>query len=392
MQAQDKTKEEGFEKRSMKKRMTIMLIALGILFGVIFLYKGIVGLITAHYMAAPPPPVTVSAMPVGVSAWEPKVKAVASLRAIRGVNVTTELAGMVTKIYFKPGAYVNQGEILVQLNADSDIALLHSLQAQAELAKVNYTRDKAQYAVQAISKATLDTDIANVKSTQAQVEQQAAIVAKKTIVAPFTGRVGISAVNPGQFLNPGDKVTSLQTVDPIYADFYVPQQDLVQLKVGQLVTLTSDAYPSAKFTGTLTTIDPAVDVATRNAEVEATIANPNGEIIPGMFANVEVIVGVPQEFLTLPQTAISFNPYGEMVFVLTQQGKDKNGKPILIANQAFVTTGATRGDQIEILTGVKKGDTVVTSGQLKLKNGSQVAVNNTITPTDNPAPQVSNDH
>lgn len=336
--------------------------------------------------------VNVSATKVVTSAWEPKVKASASLRAIRGVNVTTQLAGMVTQIYFTPGAFVESGTVLVQLNADSDVALLHSLQAQAELARITLERDKKQYAVQAISKATLDTDVANLQSLRAQVEEQAATVAKKTIVAPFSGRLGISAVNPGQFINTGDKVVSLQTLDPIWADFYVPQQSLSDLKVGQTVILTTDAFPGKTFKGTITTIDPAVDVATRNVQVEATIANPNYEITPGMYATVEVIIGTSRQFITVPQTAISFNPYGELAYIIKQKGSDKKGNPILIANQVFVTTGEMRGDQIAVLKGLQEGELVVTSGQLKLKNGSQVAINNKIHPDDNPAPKLKNDH
>jgi len=371
----------------MKKRMFIMLICVGILFGVIFGYKLFISLMMKRYMAANvSPAVTVSAMPVGYSLWQPKLRASGSSRALKGVSVTTELAGMVQTIYFTPGAFVEAGTVLVQLNADSDVALLHSLQASADLAKTVYTRDKAQFAVKAVSQATLDADAANLKSADAQVEQQAATVAKKTIRAPFSGRLGISAVNPGQYINPGDKVVTLQTLDPIYVDFFVPQQMLAQLQTGLPVNITTDTFIGQTYTGKITTIDPLVDRTTRNVEVEATIMNPKSELTPGMFVSVEVDVGTEQKYLTLPQTAISFNPYGQLVYVVMQSGADK------IVKQAFVKTGETRGDQVTILEGLKEGDMIVTSGQLKLKNGSKVIINNSIVPPNNPAPKLPNEH
>jgi membrane fusion protein (multidrug efflux system) len=302
--------------------------------------------------------------------------------------VTTELAGLVRTIYFTPGSEVKEGDVLVQLNADSDVALMHALEAQEKLAEITYHRDKAQFAVKAISKAVLDTDEQNLKNLQAQVAQQAAIVAKKTLVAPFSGRLGVSAVNPGQYVNVGDQVVTLQALDPLYADFYVPQQDLTQLKVGAVVHIKTDTYPGKIFVGKVTTINPIVDVTTRNVEVEATIANSQFELYPGMFISAEVQTNPLQQFLTLPQTAISFNPYGEIAYIVQQKGKDEKGKPRLSVLQTFVTTGEKRGDQIAILAGLKEGDMVVTSGQLKLKNGSLVLINNTVVPTNNPMPKI----
>ncbi|MBX3709146.1 MAG: efflux RND transporter periplasmic adaptor subunit [Gammaproteobacteria bacterium] len=373
----------------MKKRMTIMLILVGVLFGGIFGWKIFTGFMMKRYVATMRAPVmTVSTMKVGTASWLSHLKAVGSLRAIVGVNVTTELAGMVQKIYFTPGAVVKEGTILVQLNADAEIGQLHALQAQTELAKITYDRDKAQYAAQAVSKQTVDSDKWNLKNLEGLTAQQAAMVAKKTIRAPFSGRLGISNVNPGQYLNVGDRVTSLQTLDPIFVDFYLPQQALSELKVGQTVTITSDAYLEKKFTGKITTIEPVVDTNTRNVQVEAILTNPNLDLIPGMFASVEVTIGVPKRFLTLPQTAITFNPYGDIAYIVTQQGKDDKGEPIYIANQTFVTTGDARGDQIQVLKGLNEGDIVVTSGQLKLQNGSRVAINNVVQPSDNPSPNL----
>lgn len=376
----------------MRRRMLKMLILLAILFGCVFLYKAFIGLMIKRSMAANKPAVTVSTMKVGYAWWQPKLIASGNLRAIRGVDVTTELAGLVQTIYFTPGTMVKEGVVLVQLNADNDIALLHSLQATAELAQITYQRDKAQYAAEAVSKAQLDTDAGTLKSDLAQVAQQAAIVAKKTLRAPFSGRLGVSEVNPGQYLNPGDKVVMLQTLDPIWIDFYVPQQALSQLKVGLSVNVLADSFPGKIFSGKITTINPALDAATRNVEVEATIANPNYELAPGMFATVEVITGVSKAYLTLPLTAISFNPYGEIAYRVRQTGTDDKGKPILTATQVFVKTGETRGDQVTILEGLKEGDTVVTSGQLKLKNGSTVAINNSVEPENNPNPKAKNEY
>lgn len=375
-----------------KKPMIVMLICVGILFGGVFFYKFVMGFLSKRYMANLSQVVTVATTVIDYDSWQPSIKAAATLRAIRGVNVTTELAGMVKTIYFEPGAIVTQGTVLVQLNADSDIAQLHALQANAELARITYNRDKAQYAAQAVSKATVDTDFANLKSLTAQVEQQQANVNKKTLRAPFSGKLGVSMVNPGQYINPGDKVVNLQTFNPIWADFYVPQQSVPRLKVGQKVNLTSDSFPNQVFTGKITTMDPAVDTATRNLLVEATLDNPKDELSPGMFAIAEVIVGQTEQYLTLPASAVSFNPYGEVVYIVHEKGKDKEGKPRLIANQAFVTTGQTRGDQVSILHGLQKGQVVVISGQLKLKNGMQVAINNSVVPSNSPSTALPNEH
>ncbi|HSW93732.1 MAG TPA: efflux RND transporter periplasmic adaptor subunit [Gammaproteobacteria bacterium] len=375
-----------------KKRMKIMLISMTILFGCIIGYKVFMGIMMQHYMAAfSSPVITVSTMKVENQPWQPRLTAAGGLRAIRGVNVTTQLAGMVTHIYFKPGQDVEENAVLVQLNADDDIALLHALEADANLAAVTYNRDKAQYKLQAISKAVLDADAATLNSSIAKVAQQAAIVEKKTIRAPFAGRLGICNINPGQFLNPGDTVTMLQTLDPIYVDFYVPQQSLALLKLNQPVAITTETFSNRLFTGKVTTINPGVDVDTRNVLVEATIDNPKHELAPGMYVKTIVTLGEPQNYLTLPQTAVTFNPYGQLVYLVKETGKDQKG-PILIATQSFVTTGETRGDQVVILQGLKEGETVVTSGQLKLKNGSRIVVNNAIQPPNNPAPHLPNNH
>jgi membrane fusion protein (multidrug efflux system) len=279
------------------------------------------------------------------------------------------------------------GQILVQLNADSDIAQLRSSEASAELARTVYERDKKQFAVKAVSQAVLDADEADLKSKRAIVAEQTAIVAKKSIRAPFSGRLGITTVNPGQYLNPGDKVVTLQSLDNLFADFYLPQQELANLSLGQKVILTTDSYPGRSFTGKITSINPKVDPETRNIQIEARIANPGQLLLPGMFASVQVQAGPVQKYLTVPQTAVAFNPYGETIFVVQQGEKGPDGKAGLIAKQVFVSTGATRGDQVAILKGIKEGDIIVTAGQLKLKNGSPVIINNKIVPTDDQAPK-----
>jgi len=293
----------------------------------------------------------------------------------------------VRQVAFKSGQDVQAGQVLVQLNADSDIAQLHALEAATELSATVLARDKAQLAAQAISQAQLDSDVADLKSKRALVAQQAATVEKKTIRAPFAGKLGITAVNPGLYLNTGDKIVTLQTIDPVYVDFFLPQKQIANLSVGLALSLSSDAYTGQNFTGKITAISPKIDLATRNVQVQATVSNPKRQLLPGMFANVSIDVGEKKRYLTLPQTAITYNPYGSTVFVLKPgEAKDDKGNAQLVAQQAFVTTGLTRGDQVAILKGLEEGQQVVTSGQLKLKNGTAVEVDNTVQPANNPNP------
>jgi len=372
----------------MKKRMVIMLVAVGVLLGGLVGFNFFKGYMMQKYMAsAPIPAVTISAMKAEYQQWQPQLSAVGTLRAVRGVDVTTEIAGLVRSLEFKSGDEVKAGQVLAQLNADSDIAQLHSLEAAADLASTVYERDKAQLAAEVISKAQVDTDAGDLKSKRAQVAQQAALVAKKTIRAPFAGKLGISTVNPGQYLNAGDKLVTLQQIDPIYIDFNLPQQQLPQISIGQKVVLLVDAYKGATFEGKVNAINPKVDANTRNVQIEATVPNARRQLLPGMFATVKVKSGDEQRYLTLPQTAITFNPYGDTVFVVKpSEKKDEKGNPILTAQQVFVTTGPTRGDQVAIVKGVEAGTQVVTSGQTKLKNGMPVIINNTVQPANSPSP------
>jgi len=355
-----------------KKRMRIMLMFTGALFGAILVYK-IFSTILFHFMMSHQKNIAVvSTAKAQMLPWPQELQAVGSIRAIQGVDVTTELAGIVDTIYFAPGSTVTQNTLLVQLRAATDIATLHALQANAALAVITLKRDLALLPENAVSKATRDADAANLQNLQSQVDAQAATVNKKSIRAPFTGRLGISLVNPGQFLNPGDKIVNLQQLDPLYVDFYVPQQSFSRLQKGQTVSVVSDAFPDESFEGTLTTLNPALDAATRNLTAEATIQNPGAKLAPGMFATVTVTLGPPEKFLTVPARAVSFNSYGSVIYTV-----DRSDKKNLAAKQVIVTTGEEHDDQIQILKGLSENDEIVTEGQLKLKNGSSIQVKNT---------------
>jgi len=376
----------------MKKRMTIMLIVVGLLVGGLVGFNVFKGIMMQKYMGKGGlPPATVTAMKADYQVWQPQLNAVGTLRAVRGVDVTTEVAGLVRSIEFKAGDEVRAGQVLAQLNADSDVALLHSLEAAADLAAIVYERDKAQLAAEVISKAQVDTDAGDLKSKRAQVAQQQAVVEKKTLRAPFAGKLGISIVNPGQYLNPADKLVTLQTLDPIYVDFNLPQQQLPQVSIGQALTLTTDTYPGVAFVGKINAINTKIDINTRNVQVEATMPNAKRQLLPGMFASVRVNSGDENRYLTLPQTAITFNPYGNTVFVVKssdkKEDKDEKGNAKLLAQQVFVTTGPTRGDQVAILKGIEAGTQVVTSGQVKLKNGTPLIIDNKVQPSNSPDPK-----
>lgn len=371
----------------MAKKMIIMLIALGVIFGGIFGYKAFMSYMMKKYMAAgSAPAVTVSAVKAVSDEWQPQLSAVGTLRAVRGVDVTTEVVGLVQSVNFKSGEEVKAGQLLAQLNADTDNAQLQTLVAARDLSQSVYERNKKQFQAQAVSQASLDADAADLKVKQAQVAQQEAQTIKKSIRAPFAGRLGINSVNPGQYLNAGDKIVTLQALDSIYVDFYLPQQELSRLTKGQTVTAVSDAYPNKKFTGRITAVSPKVDPQTRNVQIEALLENPRHELLPGMYANIRVQAGKPQRYLTIPRAAVTFNPYGETVYIVEEKGKDAKGQPSLAVKQSFITTGPARGDQVAVLKGIKEGDRVVTAGQLKLKSGSPVIIDNTVQPANDPHP------
>jgi membrane fusion protein (multidrug efflux system) len=234
----------------------------------------------------------------------------------------------------------------------------------------------------------LDTDVSTLKSARAQVAAQQALIEEKIIKAPFAGKLGIRQIDEGQYLSAGTTVVTLQALDPIFIDFYVPQQTLASVQAGQAVTATVDTYPGVRFAGAIASINSKVDLASRNVQVRASFHNADRRLLPGMYANVEIDIGTATEQLTLPQTAITYNPYGDTVFLVQQSGVDDKGKPKMTAQQRFVQLGATRGDQVAVRSGISAGDVVVTAGQMKLRNGSPVVVNNSVTPPNdsNPAP------
>jgi membrane fusion protein (multidrug efflux system) len=384
-----KAHEKLMAMEPLQRRMIIMLCGVFLLLGLIFAFNQFKTFMIKHFISGMGlPPATVSTMVIAAEPWQPKLTSVGNIRAFRGVDLSTEIGGLVLTVPIKSGMDVKEGDLLIKLNDASDIAQLNSLKAMADLAKVINERDKQQLAIQAISKNVFDTSKADAKSKQAQVEAQIALVAKKNLKAPFSGRVGIVSINPGQFVNPGDKLLTLQTLDPIFVDFNLPQSNAEQIQVGQEIVVTTDAFKDASFTGKITAVSPKVDANTRNIQVEAQIANPDKKVLPGMFANVNIKLGDEVKLLTLPQTAVTYNPYGSTVFIAKPTGKkDKQGNPALEAQQVFVTTGAARGDQVSILKGLDEGATVVTSGQLKIKNGTPLIINNKVQPSNSPDPK-----
>jgi membrane fusion protein, multidrug efflux system len=373
----------------MKLRMVIMLLTVFVVFGVVF---GIIvgkGLLIKHFMSTmAQPPQTVTAGKANVSEWQPKIAAVGSLRAVSGADLSLEVSGVVETLAFNSGDDVDKGTVLLKLRSDDDAAKLESLQATAELYTITYDRDLKQFKLQAVSQATLDTDAANLKNAKAQVAQQQAILDKKFLRAPFAGHLGLRQVDLGQYLGAGTVIVTLQALDPIYLDFFVPQQAVDQVRLGQSVAVKVDAYQDQTFGGEISAINPKVDANSRNVQVRATLKNADHKLIPGMYATVDIPTGAPQNLITLPQTAITFSPYGDTVYIVDSKGAGADGKPQLVARQSFVTTGATRGDQVAVLKGVSEGDMIVTSGQLKLHNGSTVLIDNSVTPTADAAPTV----
>ncbi|HKJ00586.1 MAG TPA: efflux RND transporter periplasmic adaptor subunit [bacterium] len=371
----------------MIKRMVIMLILVGLVLGGIFGFQAFKAVMIKRFFAhRTAPPQTVSTIEAKDEVWQPEVEAVGSLVAVNGADVAPEVPGVIARISFKSGQEVQAGTPLVQLDADVDQARLRSLQAMQTLAEKTYQRDVLLIAKRAISQSQMDTAHANQESARAQVAEQQAVISKKTIRAPFAGRLGIRAVDLGQYVNPGTKIVTLQALDPIYVDFHLPQKIVTRITVGQQVQVHTDALPKEAFTGVISAIEPIIETSTRNVKVRAEVQNPKHLLLPGMFVTTRVHLGSPEKHITLPQTSITFNPYGNIVYLVEEDGKGPDGKPKLVAHQKFVTTGDTRGDQIAVLEGLKPGQTVVTSGQLKLRNGTPVVINNSIQPTNNPAP------
>lgn len=373
----------------MIKRMLIMLILVGAVLGGLFGFKTFVnGKIQEAMAGMANMPQTVSAAKAVTSDWQPRIDAVGSLRAVRGAELSLEVPGVVETISFQSGDEVKAGQVLLTLRKEDEEARLQSLEATASLAQITYDRDVKQLKAQAISQAIVDNDEANLRNAKAQVAVQKAILDKKTLRAPFDGKLGLRQVDLGQFLPAGTEIATLQSLDPIFVDFLLPQQAVAQILVGEKVRAKVDAFPGRTFEGKITAINPKIDTGSRNVQVRATVSNADQKLLPGMFATVELDTGGAQRLVTLPQTAVSYNPYGSLVYIVDDKGAGPDGKPQLTARQVFVTTGATRGDQVAILKGVAEGDTVVTSGQIKLRNGAPIVVNNSAVPSNDAAPKI----
>ena len=366
----------------MIKRMVIMLVAVAVVFGGIFGFQVFKAAMIKKFISAlSNPPQTISAATAGTSEWQPNIEAIGSLRAVKGAELSLEASGVVESISFNSGDDVAAGAILLKLRTADDVARLDSLKAMAELNEITLDRSQRLLKTQATSQAQLDSDAAKLKDTKAQVAQQQAVIDKKILRAPFAGHLGIRAVDLGQYLGAGTPIVTLQALDPIYVDFYVPQQSVDQVRLGQQVAVKVDAYKDQTFAGEISAVNPKVDVSNRNVQIRATLKNPDHKLLPGMYATIDVAVGPPATYVTLPQTAITYNPYGDTVYVVESKNNDAEGKPQLVARQTFVTIGPTRGDQVAILRGIDAGDTIVTAGQIKLHNGSVVTVDNSVTPT-----------
>ncbi len=365
----------------------IVAVVLGIVFGVQYFF----GKMGKKFMAASASaPQTVSTTVAATAEWQPYYQSTGTLRAVRGADLSAQAAGVVDQIAFDSGNEVPAGKVLLRLKPNDDYAKLQQLQAAAELADQTYKRDQEQFAAQAISQANLDTDLSTQKSAHAQVAAQAALIEEKIVKAPFAGRLGIRQVDIGQYLTAGTAIVTLQALDPILIDFYLPQQALAQMKTGQPVTATVDTYPGGSFQGTVESINSKVDSASRNVQVRASLRNADLRLVPGMFASVRIEYGDKRNPVTLPQTAVTYNPYGDTVYVVEQHGVDDKGHPRLEVQQRFVKLGPTRGDQIAVESGIKPGETIVVAGQMKLRNGVPVTVNNDVLPANDVDPHPPN--
>lgn len=367
-------------------RMTVMLLLVGMLAAGLIWFQhfkaGIISNIVTSIQSQVP---TVATAKASMQEWQPHQTATGSARASNGADLASEIGGVVDQIDIKSGRDVAAGTILLRLRPNDDDAKLAQLQASADLAAITLQRDERQLAAHGVAQATVDTDAANLKIARAQVGAQQAVMAEKVVRAPFAGRLGVRQVDLGQYIAAGTAIVTLQQLDPMFVDFYLPQQALGQIAVGEKVEVSADAYPGRTFAGVVSSLNAKVDPSSRMLQVRASVPNPDGALLPGMYVSVSVASGKPVSLVTIPLSAVAFNPYGSLVYVL-QDGKDAQGKDQQSVRQQFVTTGESRGDQISILKGITANDVVVTAGQLKLHNGSPVKIDNTVQPTDNPAP------
>ena len=365
----------------MVKRIIITLI------GIILLIGGLAGIkyLQIERMTAygdnfiPPPEIVTTTMAIN-DTWESLLTAVGSLEAVQGVVVTAELTGKVVHIAFKPGTLVKAGDLLVQQDTSVELAQLRAAEAEVALAKINFERIKRLVANKTVSQSDFDNADAQYKQAVAQADNIRAVIGKKTIRAPFSGRLGIRQVNLGQTLNEGDEIVSLQSLDPIYVNFLLPQHRLAQVHPGLFIRLTTDASPGQVISGKITAINPQVDAATRNIRIQATVENPAERLRPGMYVNVSVVLPDRIEVLTIPATSVLYAPYGDSVFVVEGQKNDSSKSSGLVLNQKFVRLGEKRGDYISVISGLNQGETVVSTGVFKLRNGQAVVIDNTLSP------------
>lgn len=378
-------------KRIVSKRMVIMLIAVAILFGLVFGFKAFRNhMITQFLDNMPQPPAAISTYTARQDNWALSLEAVGTVNAVNGVDVTTQVGGEVQSIEFKSGDKVKKGEVLVVLESASSKAQLNALQATAHLTDQQFDRYQRLYKQGSISKSELDSRRAERDQAVAQAQAQREQINYKTVRAPFDGVLGIRKVDLGQYLQPGTPVVSLAQLNPIYVDFALPEQDLGKVKDGLKARVTLDAYPDQTFEGAITAIEPGVEQSTRNFTAQATFQNDDHKLRPGMFAHVAVQLPQSADVVVVPRTAISYAPYGNTIYVVEDGEKDKDGKTQKIVKKRFVKLGTQRGDLIAVTEGVKAGEVVATSGLLKLRNNAQVRIQNDVKPEADANPHPSN--
>jgi len=321
--------------------------------------------------------------------WPSTINAIGTLAAVRGVTVSADLPGIVDQILFESGDAVREGQTLAILDTRQEQAQMAAAEAQRVLARLNFNRMQELLDQKVISKAEYDSATAQSRETEARVGEIRATIERKTIRAPFSGILGIRQVNKGQYLAGGDPLVTLQSLNPIYVNVGVPQQAIGQVRVGRSVRITTESLGDVTFEGRVTAIDSVVDETTRNIQVQATLANPDAKLRPGMFVQTEMVLGANQPVIALPASSISYAPYGDSVFVISDM-KDDKGRTYRGVRQQIVKLGPARGDQIAVLSGIKAGDEIVTSGLFKLRNGAAVQVNNKVKPGNNAAPKPEN--
>lgn len=370
----------------MAKRMVLVLSVMAVLLTALGFIKFKQVESAVHAAAFQPPPEAVTSVVAQQERWPATTNIIGTVEAVHGVTVSADLPGTVERINFDSGKAVREGEILVELDTRQERAQLAALEAQRDLARVSFRRTQQLVDQGVVSRQEYDQATAQQKATEANVAETRATIERKTIRAPFTGILGIRKVNLGQYLSAGSAVVPLQSLNPIYVDFGVPQQAAGQVRVGGNLRVTSEGLAGQVWTGRVTALDSVIDQATRNVQVQATLANPGGKLQPGMFVQVEVVVGTSRPVITLPASAISYAPYGDTVFIISDL-KDQKGQTYRGVRQQFVKVEGSRGDQVAVISGVKPGDEVVTSGVFKLRNGAAVKVNNKVQPENNPAPK-----